>query len=98
MASLRTWLCLVLLFLPIFCSETRSPDPFSRSPNEVNPFELHRGGSEPGPVPLGRKRIKRGLIESAEEMFKSRSWPEDVSENQYGLTRLSPGGPDPKHH
>ncbi|KAF7145250.1 hypothetical protein RHSIM_Rhsim04G0024400 [Rhododendron simsii] len=97
MASLRTSLCLVLLFLLIFRSETRSPDPFSRSPNEVNPFELHRGRPEPGPVQLGRKRIKRGLIESAEEMFKSRR-PEDVSEGQYGVTRLSPGGPDPKHH
>lgn len=40
----------------------------------------------------------RALIESAQEAIKESLERKETAENWYHVNRVSPGGPDPKHH
>ena len=41
---------------------------------------------------------KHDMIQKAKQMFKGRLQREDVIKSYYVSNRVSPGGPDPRHH
>lgn len=53
--------------------------------------------ARPLPPTLSIKE-KDDMIQQAEDMFKGRLQREDVRRSYYVSDRVSPGGPDPRHH
>ncbi|XP_051152225.1 CLAVATA3/ESR (CLE)-related protein 33-like [Andrographis paniculata] len=50
------------------------------------------------PPPIAYSQQHRGLIEVSKNIIKDIIKKRDLEEEGYRFTRVSPGGPDPRHH